>query len=74
LVKSRFAKFEAAEKSETITIDFEERATSYLKYAAVIALGRITAIGWFIKPDRITISCKTAEKKVNAKIQEATFY
>jgi hypothetical protein len=32
-------KIEAAEKSETITIDFEERATpSYLKYAAVIAL------------------------------------
>jgi hypothetical protein len=28
-------KFEAAEKSEAITIDFEERATpSYLKYAA----------------------------------------
>jgi hypothetical protein len=44
-------KIEAAEKSETITIDFEERATSYLKYAAVIALGiELQLIGYpFIK-------------------------
>jgi hypothetical protein len=71
-------KIQTAEK--TITIDFEERATpSYLKYAAVIALG----IGYScyrlsIYQNQIesqTVLVETAvQKKVNAKIQEATFF
>jgi hypothetical protein len=74
-------KFEAASKNETITFDVEERAApSYLKYAAVIALGiGITAaIGYPIYQNQIesqTVLVETVvQKKVNAKIQEATFF
>jgi cell division septation protein DedD len=74
-------KVEAAAKNETITLDFEERATpSYLKYAAVIALGLgiTAAIGYPVYQNQIeaqTVLVETAvQKKVNAKIQEATFF
>ena len=68
-------------EAETITLDTEQRVTpSYLKYAAVIALGLgITgAVGYPVYQNQIesqTVLVETAvQKKVNAKIQEATFF
>jgi len=67
--------------SETIVLNSEERAApSYLKYAAVLALGLgiTAAIGYPIYQNQIesqTVLVETAvQKKVNAKIQEATFF
>jgi nucleoid DNA-binding protein len=71
----------AKEETETITLNTEQRVTpSYLKYAAVIALGLgITgAVGYPVYQNQIesqTVLVETAvQKKVNAKIQEATFF
>lgn len=68
-------------ETNTITLDTAERATpSYLKYAAIITLGLgITgAIGYPVYQNQVeaqTVLVETAvQKKVNAKIQEATFF
>jgi nucleoid DNA-binding protein/cell division septation protein DedD len=68
-------------EKEIITLDTEQRATpSYLKYAAVIALGLgiTAAVGYPVYQNQIetqTVLVETAvQKKVNAKIQEATFF
>jgi nucleoid DNA-binding protein/cell division septation protein DedD len=68
-------------ETETITLETEERTTpAYLKYAAVLALGLgITgAVGYPVYQNQIesqTVLVETAvQKKVNAKIQEATFF
>lgn len=67
--------------NDPIILDTEERTTpSYLKYAAVIAigLGLTGAIAYPVYQNQIesqTIIVETAvQKKVNAKIQEATFF
>lgn len=68
-------------KKEIITLDTEQLAApSYLKYAAVIALGLgiTAAVGYPVYQNQIeaqTVLVETAvQKKVNAKIQEATFF
>ena len=66
---------------ETIAIDTTQKASpSYLKYAAVVAigLGLTAAVGYPVYQNQIesqTVLVETAvQKKVNAKIQEATFF
>jgi cell division septation protein DedD/nucleoid DNA-binding protein len=72
--------FAIAER-DTIILDTAEKANpSYLKYAAVLALGLglTAAIGFPVYQNQIesqTVLVETAvQKKVNAKIQEATFF
>jgi nucleoid DNA-binding protein len=83
LVKRNFVEENTLTKVETdtITLETEGRSTpAYLKYAAVIALGLgiAGAVGYPVYQNQIesqTILVETAvQKKVNAKIQEATFF
>ena len=74
-------KIEALEESAVITLDTKERnGRSYLQYAAifVLGLGLTASVGYSVYQNQIvtaTVLVETAvQKKVNTKIQEATFF
>jgi hypothetical protein len=74
-------KIEALEESAVITLETKERnGHSYLQYAAifVLGLGLTASIGYSVYQNQIvtaTVLVETAvQKKVNTKIQEATFF